>query len=171
MFIPRFEVCLCGSVISECINSAVQFLGYSNASPKQFEAVYNFVQGRDVFVSLPTGSGKSLCYASLPLVFDKIAKCKEYVATAGQSQSHTIVCISPLTFLILDQVQLFTKKGLHVMYVKGKDLDDGIILGHYQLLYKSPESLLAHRELFTCSIFCNNLSGLVVDEANLICKW
>jgi len=54
MFMPRFEVCLHGSVIYECINSAVQFLVHSNASPEQFEAVYNFVQGRDVFISLPT---------------------------------------------------------------------------------------------------------------------
>jgi len=71
-FIPHFEVCLCGSVIYECINSAVQFLGYSNASPEQFKAVYNFVQGRDVFVLLPTemsmfaalgvdGLGEPLC--------------------------------------------------------------------------------------------------------------
>ena len=34
------------------------------------EAILAFVSGRDVFVSLPTGYGKSIHYASLPFVFD-----------------------------------------------------------------------------------------------------
>ena len=39
---------------------------------KQFEAMAEFVKGHDVFVSLPTGYGKSIIYALLPLVFDQI---------------------------------------------------------------------------------------------------
>ena len=39
---------------------------------KQFEAIYEFCSGNDVFVSLPTGFSKSIIYAILPLVFDKI---------------------------------------------------------------------------------------------------
>ena len=34
------------------------------------EVIRAFVSGKDVFVMLPTGSGKSLCYVALPLVFD-----------------------------------------------------------------------------------------------------
>ena len=37
---------------------------------KQLEAVLAFMSGKDVFVSLPTGYGKSLIYAILPLAFD-----------------------------------------------------------------------------------------------------
>ena len=37
---------------------------------KQREAITRFVGGEDVFICLPTGFGKSLCYALLPLVFD-----------------------------------------------------------------------------------------------------
>ena len=39
---------------------------------KQREAIERFCSGNDVFVSLPTGYGKSLIFAMLPLVFDKI---------------------------------------------------------------------------------------------------
>ena len=41
-------------------------LGYSHLKPKQLEAVRKFVSSKDAFVSLPTGGGKSLCYAVLP---------------------------------------------------------------------------------------------------------
>ena len=38
--------------------------------PEQEEAVASFVRGADVFVFLPTGYGKSLCFGLLPRVFD-----------------------------------------------------------------------------------------------------
>ena len=40
--------------------------------PEQLEVV--FIEGRGIFVVLPTGFGKGLCYACLPLVFDKFMK-------------------------------------------------------------------------------------------------
>jgi len=45
-------------------------LGYSTLRPEQAEAVSAFAGGKDMFVALPTGSGKSLCFAILPWVFD-----------------------------------------------------------------------------------------------------
>ena len=39
---------------------------------KQVEAIQRFLSGHDVFVSLPTGYGKSVIYAILPLIFDRI---------------------------------------------------------------------------------------------------
>ena len=47
-----------------------------------------FVGGQDVFISLPTEYGKSLCYALLPLVFDYVR---------GIDRSSIVVCVSPLT--------------------------------------------------------------------------
>ena len=36
---------------------------------KQFEAIYNFCSQKDVFVSLPTGFGKSVIYGLLPFQY------------------------------------------------------------------------------------------------------
>jgi len=38
--------------------------------PKQMEALSTFLSGRDTFVALPTGYGKSIIFAVLPLLFD-----------------------------------------------------------------------------------------------------
>ena len=47
-------------------------LGFDELKPKQLEAMTSFLQGNDVFVSLPTGYGKSIIYAALPYAFDKL---------------------------------------------------------------------------------------------------
>ena len=47
-------------------------IGIETLKPKQVKAVEAFVDGRDVFVSLPTGYGKSVIYSVLPGTFDLI---------------------------------------------------------------------------------------------------
>ena len=49
------------------IEEVAAMLGYHSLKEEQKKAVKAFIEGKDVFVSLPTGS---LCYALLPLVFD-----------------------------------------------------------------------------------------------------
>ena len=46
-------------------------IGYLELQPKREEVILDSVHMSDVFVSLPTRSGKSLCYNLLPAVFDK----------------------------------------------------------------------------------------------------
>ena len=50
---------------------AAQALGYDSDTPEQRLVIESFVMGQDMFVSLPTGSGKSLCYWLLPAIFDR----------------------------------------------------------------------------------------------------
>ena len=54
------------------VSTAIGRLGYDMLKPKQEAALLSFLGGRDVFVSLPTGYGKSLCYAALPATFDSL---------------------------------------------------------------------------------------------------
>jgi len=50
----------------------VKDLGFDQLKTKQSEAIEAFVSGKDVFVSLPTGYGKSIIYAILPTLFNKL---------------------------------------------------------------------------------------------------
>ena len=59
-------------------------------------------RGKDVFVYLPTGYGKSLIYQALPTVFDALRS----------SSGHIVVVVSPLISLMDDQVKFLTVLGL-----------------------------------------------------------
>ena len=64
-----------------------------------------------MFVSLPTGgSGKSLCYASLPLVHDELR---------GVQRKSIVVVVSPLKSLMQDQVSTFMARDLRASYLEG----------------------------------------------------
>ena len=74
--------------LDKAISAACSTIGLASQKAKQREAISMFVGGQDVFISLPTGYGKSLCYALLPLVFDYVH---------GIDRSSIVVCVSPLT--------------------------------------------------------------------------
>jgi len=55
----------------EAITRSAEEIGLT-LKPKQLEAIQKFCSGKDVFVSLPTGYGKSVIYAIMPSIFDKL---------------------------------------------------------------------------------------------------
>ena len=61
-----------GCSLDEVIAQSMQLMGISSLKTKQQEAIKAFMNGKDVFVSLPTGYGKSLIYLLLPLIFDRV---------------------------------------------------------------------------------------------------
>ena len=58
--------------VSEIIRAAASSLGYAEIRLLQETAVRAFMTGSDVFLSILTDGGKSLCYAVLPRVFDML---------------------------------------------------------------------------------------------------
>ena len=66
---------------------AASSLGYAEIRLLQETAVRAFVTGSDVFLSISTGGGKSLCYAVLPRVLDMLR---------GNDTSQSLVILSVL---------------------------------------------------------------------------
>lgn len=138
--------------------------GHRKFRPGQREIIENAVAGEDVFVLMPTGGGKSLCY-QLP------AWCCPGLA----------VVISPLLSLIQDQVQSMTKLGVEAVFLNSsqdyeteqRDItrrlytttaDSGV-----KLLYVTPEKLRHSnmlQEILRQLYNKNLLSRFVVDEAH-----
>ena len=153
--------------IERAIVRCASILGYTELRPKQAVVVRAFVSGRDVFVSLPTGSGKSLCYSLLPKVFDDLRhrKCESIA-----------VIISPLVALMKDQVRSMTERHVSSVYVGDADAETeaAVCSGHFQLVFISPEALLTDarwRDMLLNPVYQENLVALVVDEAHCVKKW
>ena len=98
--------------IDKALDAASRRMGYERLFTKQREAVEAFMSGRDVFVCLPTGYGKS-CYGCLPIVFDGLR---------GQTSS-IVVVVTPLVAIMKKKALNFEKKGLTAVYITGRSND------------------------------------------------
>ena len=85
--LPRLHRDFEEPTVEVAILEAFQKLGYDRPTQDQALAVRNVVLRYDVFVMLPTGSGQSLCYASLPYVFDSLRRA------AGEKEAHHSITI------------------------------------------------------------------------------
>ena len=153
--------------VDAAIAFALKEMGYSSLRPDQEKVVVAFMKGKDVFVSLPTGSGKSLCYSILPKVSDSIR------SSPGKC---IVIVVSPLIALMKDQVRSMMDKGVSSIYTG--DIDSGseekLCEGGYQLIFISPENLLSSmywRDMLLSPVYQDNIVGLAVDEAHCVTKW
>ena len=94
------------------IDQVVQSLGLKDLKQQQQGAIMHFISGRDVFVALPTGYGKSLIYACLPQVFDLLLN----------KEGPIVIVVCPLIALMEDQVTSFRKLGLSAAFVCEKSV-------------------------------------------------
>ena len=153
--------------VEAAIASSCTTVGVANLKDKQKEAITSFVEGNDVVVILPTGYGKSLCYALLPLVFECL-----------RGEDSIVICISPLTSLMMEQRARFSHRGLSAEFVGELQTDPrsmrNVEEGKVHLLYVSPECILRNprwREMLLTTIYQRKLAAIVVDEAHCIPQW
>ena len=97
-------VCEEGARIEAIARRVAAAAGFQRLKQEQVQAVVEFVRGRDVFVSLPTGFGKSLIYGILPAVIE--------IARGRPPKMSIALVISPLSALMLDQKSRFIPSGI-----------------------------------------------------------
>lgn len=121
--------------------------------PCQREALESALVGRDSLILLPTGGGKSLCYALYSVVAKK-----------------TVIVVSPLISLMVDQVKSLTEKGISATFLGSaqdntSDVSEAI-KGNMQVVFMTPEKIVG---MTACPI--PNVGLIAVDEAHCTSEW
>ncbi|MEE6126724.1 DNA helicase RecQ [Chryseobacterium arthrosphaerae] len=139
-----------------------KYFGFSTFKGQQEQIIDNLLNGKDIFVLMPTGGGKSLCY-QLPALISE----------------GTAIVVSPLIALMKNQVDavngLSSDDGVaHVLNsslnkTQTKQVFDDIKSGKTKLLYVAPESLIKDDYLdFLKEV---KISFFAIDEAHCISEW
>ena len=143
----------------ELLGTLKKHFGHDAFRPLQEEIIRDALAARDVFVLMPTGGGKSLCF-QLP---------------ALMRQGLTIV-VSPLISLMKDQVDALQTSGIPATYLNSTlDRDDakarwrGLHRGAYRMLYVAPERLML--DTFLERALNWNIAQFAIDEAHCISEW
>ena len=138
-----------------------QHFGFTAFRRGQREACEAALDGRDVLVVMPTGSGKSLCYQLPALMRDDL----------------TIV-VSPLVALMQDQVDALRARGLGglvaLVNAQQDGQDNASVLGRaragdLRLLYVAPERFSSPG--FVEALRHAQVGLFVVDEAHCVSQW
>ena len=125
----------------------------------QQEAVRECVEGRDVVVIMPTGSGKSICYQ-----------------LAAMLLPGTTLVVSPLIALMKDQTDALGELDIPSTFINSSvsagEMSlrlSGLAAGLFKLVYVAPERF--RNERFLEALAHARISLLAVDEAHCISQW
>ncbi|TNE55735.1 MAG: DNA helicase RecQ [Bacteroidetes bacterium] len=150
-------------MVQENLKEALRkFFGFDQFKGKQEDIINNVLSGKNTFVIMPTGGGKSLCY-QLPALLS----------------GGTAIVVSPLIALMKNQVDAirqisdnesiahFLNSSLSKAEINGvkSDISDG----RTKLLYVAPESLTKKEYIdFLTQV---DISFFAIDEAHCISEW
>src|SRR5256886_14356108 len=133
--------------------------GYDEFRPLQREIICDALAGRDVFVLMPTGGGKSLCFQLPALVRDGLTNV-----------------VSPLISLMKDQVDALQTSGIAATYLNSTlDREEAtarwraLYRGEYRMLYVAPERLMP--ETFLERALNWNIAQIAIDETHSSTEW
>ncbi len=139
-----------------------QYFGFSEFKGTQELAITSLLSGRDTFVIMPTGGGKSLCYQLPAMMLEGCA-----------------IVVSPLIALMKNQVDLVRgySENDEVAHFLNSSLNKGqiklvkedLLSGKTKLLYVAPETLTKQENLDFFSDL--KISFFAVDEAHCISEW
>jgi ATP-dependent DNA helicase RecQ len=140
-----------------------EYFGYDAFLPGQREVVEQVIAGRDAFVLMPTGAGKSLTYQFSGLLLPGLT-----------------VIISPLIALMQDQVDRLSANGIEATFINSTlsnqerlRREQELLNQDLKLLYVAPERLLTPSFLSLLDEVQRRrgLSLLAVDEAHCVSEW
>ncbi|MFN3533560.1 MAG: DNA helicase RecQ [Candidatus Brocadia sp.] len=136
-----------------------KYFGYTSFYPLQEDIIKEVLGQRDVFVLMPTGGGKSLCYQLPALLFDSV----------------TIV-ISPLIALMKDQVDGLQANGIPATFINSSLNYDEIDARRWSLSNNEVKILYIAPERLVMPEFLQFLQGLkvslfAIDESHCISEW
>ena len=139
---------------------------------EQEKVVRAIFEGKDVFVLLPTGFGKSVCFQVLPFVFDY------KLGLVGGQKKSAVVVASPLIALIVDQVRSLRAHGVAAVIISSGAREGSLVdkeflttennLKSASLIFSFPESLAHSRwreALETPVCVQSSLMGLTVYQS------
>lgn len=136
-----------------------EVFGYSQFRGNQEPVIKYLMEGKNTFVIMPTGAGKSLCY-QLPALL----------------QEGTAIVISPLIALMKNQVDQLNAFGVNAKFLnstltKGeiKKVRKETLAGNVKLLYVAPESLTKEENI--AFLKEATISFTAIDEAHCISEW
>jgi ATP-dependent DNA helicase RecQ len=136
-----------------------EVFGYSEFRPDQQAVIKTLIEGRDAFVLMPTGGGKSLCYQIPALHRDGVA-----------------IIVSPLISLMKDQVDALLASGVRAAFynsslnaAEARGILAQLHAGELNLLYVAPERLLS--EDFLERLRGQKIALFAIDEAHCVSQW
>jgi ATP-dependent DNA helicase RecQ len=143
-------------------DSLQEYFGFNGFKGQQEAIIETLMAGRDTFVIMPTGGGKSLCYQLPAMMMPGVA-----------------IIVSPLIALMKNQVDLvrgYSSKDDVAHFLNStltkkeiREVHDDLQQGHTKMLYVAPETLTKAENL---ELFRDlEISFFAVDEAHCISEW